>query len=56
MVEKLNIMAAFANIIASGKIVLNWLMANPLLMTLFCGSIVSLACYFIVRVKKTAKG
>lgn len=56
MIEKLNIFAAFANILASGKIVLDWLASEPFLMTLFCGSIVSLACYFIVKIKKAARG
>lgn len=55
VVEKLNIVGAFANIMASGKIVMDWLTSEPFLMTLFCGSIVSLACYFIVKVKKASK-
>lgn len=47
---------ALQNITAAGTSVMAFIASNELLMTLFCGSIVGLACYFIRKVKHTAKG
>lgn len=46
---------ALQNITTAGTSVMTFIAGNELLMTLFCGSIVGLACYFIRKVKHTAK-
>lgn len=43
------------NIVQAGKSIMSFITGDAYLMTLFCGSIIGLACYFIYRVKKTAK-
>lgn len=43
------------NIVQAGKTVMGFITGDAYLMTLFCGSVIGLACYFIYKVKKTAK-
>lgn len=38
-----------------GTQVMNYIIGNPLLLTLFCGSLVGLGCYVIRKVKGVAK-
>lgn len=38
-----------------GTQVMNFIIGNPLLLTLFCGSLVGLGCYVIRKVKGVAK-
>lgn len=51
-----SITTAVTNLLGLGTQVLTFITGNDLLMTLFSGSLVGVACYVIRKVKKTAKG
>lgn len=46
---------AVGELLPLGTLVLNFILEQPLLATLFAGSLVGVACYVISKVKKTAK-
>lgn len=53
--SSIDMTTALQNIMTAGTSVMGFISSTELLMTLFCGSIVGLACYFIRKVKHTAK-
>lgn len=54
-IERFNMSAAVAYLMSMGSQVLNFIEGNTLLFTLFCGSIISLACVAVRKIKKTSK-
>ena len=44
-----------SNILDAGKSVMGFITGDAYLMTLFCGAILSMACFAIYKIKKTAK-
>ena len=54
-VERFNMSTAVTYLMAVGNQILNFISDNTLLFTLFCGSIVSLLCVIVRKIKKTSK-
>ena len=54
-VERFTMTTAVAYLMAIGSQILNFISDNALLFTLFCGSIVSLGCVVVRKIKKTSK-
>ena len=54
-IERFNMSTAVTYLMALGSQILNFIADNTLLFTLFCGSIVSLGCVIVRKIKKTSK-
>lgn len=54
-VERFNMSTAVTYLMAVGDQMLNFISDNTLLFTLFCGSVVSLGCVIVRKIKKTSK-
>lgn len=50
-----NVTGAVTNLLGLGTQVLEFITGNELLLVLFSGSLVGVACYVVRKVKKTAK-
>jgi len=50
-----NVTSSVETLLGLGTTVLDFIMGNAMLSTLFCGSLVGVACYVISKVKRTAK-
>lgn len=55
VVERFTINTVVTLLMAVGRQILNFISDNTLLFTLFCGSIVSLGCVIVRKIKKTSK-
>ncbi len=55
VIERFTMTTVVTCLMAVGSQILNFISDNTLLFTLFCGSIVSLGCVIVRKIKKTSK-